>query len=231
MVRETPDALLPHELDPAALPRDEEGPVRWKDVFGADLPLRIEVGVGNSTFLIEVARRSPRFNYLGFEYSRKRVVKFLTKLEAAEIGNVRMLCINIDSLLDTAFAPGSVEHFYINHPDPWPKRRHARRRFVREEKTATLVNLLREGGGISLRTDSPPYARQMLRVLDAAEGLENLHGAGQFAPRPVEEFATPYEKKFMLQGLRIHYLEFRKTGSRDPVPRSPGREGLSGGPV
>ncbi|MBI4605577.1 MAG: tRNA (guanosine(46)-N7)-methyltransferase TrmB [Planctomycetes bacterium] len=201
----------PHELDLEALPREESGVVLWDEVFGASRPLRMEIGVGNSTFLIELAKQDPGFNYLGFEYSWKRVLKFLKKVQAEGIDRIRMLRINAARILSTACAPSSVDHFYLNHPDPWPKRRHAKRRFVTPENATVMVRLLRPGGGISLRTDHAAYAQQMLDVLDAAEGLENLAGKGRFAPEPIVSARTPYESKFLSAGLRIYYLEHRKS--------------------
>jgi tRNA (guanine-N7-)-methyltransferase len=197
------------ELSFNELPSDGDL-VRWGEVFGAERPLRIEIGVGNSDFLVQVARSAPGFNYLGFEYSRKRVVKFLKKVDLAGIDRIRILRVNATEVLDRICAPASVDHFYINHPDPWPKRRHARKRLIIPERAAMLARLLAAGGGLSLRTDAPDYARQMLEVLDATSGLVNTTGRGSFAPAPLEPHATPYERKFRAAGKQIFYLEYGK---------------------
>jgi len=203
---------LVFELSFNELPSDRDL-VRWDEVFGADRPLRIEIGVGNSDFLVRVARSAPGFNYLGFEYSRKRVFKFLKKVDLAGIDCIRILRVNATEVLDRICAPGSVDHVYINHPDPWPKRRHARKRLVIPENAALLAKLLAPGGGMSLRTDAADYARQMLAVLDATPGLVNTAGRGSFAAMPLEPHATPYEKKFREAGREIFYLEYRKQSS------------------
>ncbi|HVR74313.1 MAG TPA: tRNA (guanosine(46)-N7)-methyltransferase TrmB [Planctomycetota bacterium] len=209
MSRKIPDLVTSHELRLDALSRHEEGWVLWDVVFASPSPVRVEIGVGNSTFLIEVARNAPTFSYLGFEYSTKRVLKFLRKVEISGFTNIKMLCLDATRVLDWIFPPRSVDHFYINHPDPWPKRRHSKKRFVQESNAHCMLRALRPGGGISLRTDALAYAQQMLRVLDGIEGFENLSGGGSFAPGPLESFPTPYETKFRRSGRAIHYLEYR----------------------
>jgi tRNA (guanine-N7-)-methyltransferase len=211
MSRKLPDLTSDHEIQLDALPCDAAGAVLWGEVFGADRPLRVEIGVGNSTFLIQVSKACPGFNYVGFEYSAKRVLKFLRKVEKAEVLNIRILRLNAADVLGRIFRPASVDHIFINHPDPWPKRRHAKKRFISPGNAACMVRLLRPGGGLSLRTDAAEYAREMLAVLDATEGLANASGAGSFAPSPIYPFETPYESKFRAEGRRIHYLEYRKT--------------------
>lgn len=213
MGRRYPKFSSSYEVSLHDLPVGEPGFVDWDSVFGRPGPLRVEIGVGNSRFLIEVALRAPEYNYIGFEYSRKRVLKFLKKVEGQGLTNIRVIPANALLVLDWAFRPDSVDHFYIHHPDPWPKRRHAKKRLIRPDVAATLVRLLRPGGGISLRTDDALYARQMLEVLDATGGLVNSSGPGRFAEAPLDPFPTAYEARFLQQGRRILYLEYRKLGA------------------
>ena len=210
------------ELRPNDLVADKSGRIDWNSTFAAQRPLRVEVGTGNSTFLIEVCRNAPAFNYLGFEYCGKRVVKFAKKVARAELDNVRIMRLDAKFALEQFFLPDSVDHFYVNHPDPWPKRRHAKHRFVQRSGVDLVASLLRKGGGISLRTDAPEYASQMLDVLDATPQLVNSSGPGRFAEEPLEPYSTPYETKFREQGLRIYYLEYRKV---DPGPGAANPQG------
>jgi tRNA (guanine-N7-)-methyltransferase len=182
--------------------------VSWREIFGADRPLRIEIGFGKSEFLIDVALREPGYNYLGFEYSRKRVENFLRKVHRRGAANIRVICMNAVEALDRAFEPGSVDRFYILFPDPWPKRRHAKHRFVKERNIERLARLLRPGGGISLRTDDPAYAEEMRAALEAHPALGNLAGAGNFAGAPRDPIPTIYQAKFEKAGRRTFFLEF-----------------------
>ena len=211
MPRKTRDFVSEYEIDLENLPvENARETVQWQRIYGVDRLFRVEIGVGNSPFLINVSERDPDFNYLGFEYDKQRVCKFLRKVHRAEVTNIRMLRVDAARVLDDLLGDASVDRFYINHPDPWPKKRHAKKRFVKPENAATMLRQLRAGGGISLRTDSPAYADQMLEVLDAVAGLVNLAGTGAFADRPRDAFETPYETRFRAQGLPIYYLEYQK---------------------
>jgi len=202
--------LLEFELSMVELLSEPDPGARWERAFGSRRPIRVEIGVGNSNFLIEVALREPGYNYLGFEYSRKRVVKFLKRVQAREVKNIRILRVNAAPVLASLLGPGSVDHFFINFPDPWPKRRHAKHRLIQPAHADNLARLLAAGGGISLRSDSPAYAAQMLSVMDGIPELENASGRGCFAAIPRDEIPTPYEVKYRKEGRSIFYLEYRK---------------------
>lgn len=209
-MRKLPAIESDYLLQLEALPGYGEKLVRWKDAFEQTRPLRIEVGVGNSPFLIEVASREPNYNYLGLEYSHKRVVKFLRKVEVAGLDNIRMLHLNSDRLFSDYITPGSVEHLFVNFPDPWPKRRHSKKRFIAAGRLRVAASLLQCGGGFSLRTDAKDYALEALEALEANEDLENCFQPGTWAPQPLYPFETPYETRFIAQGLQIYYFEYRK---------------------
>ncbi len=198
------------ELSLGDLTAETEPRLRWEMAFGVQRPLRIEIGVGNSDFLPEVAAREPEFNYLGFEYSAKRVAKFLKRVASRGLTNIRMLRTEVRRAIESIVEPGSVDHIFILFPDPWPKRRHAKHRFIQLANIPILARLLRAGGGLSLRTDSQAYAAQMLSVLDAAVPFENLAGAGRFSPEALYPFPTRYELKYRREGRPIHYLEYRR---------------------
>lgn len=214
MSRKVKNVSTEFELELERLPRLPSGVVLWDDVFGTGHPLRVEIGVGNSAFLIEVARNAPDFKYLGFEFCSRRVLKFLKKVQRAQVTNIRILRLDVTRVFEHIFEPASIEHIYVNHPDPWPKRRHAKKRLISGANTAVMERLLAPGGGISLRTDSAAYARQMLETLERSGRLENLSGRGAFAPGPLEPYSTPFERKFQALGERIFYLEYRKTSGR-----------------
>jgi tRNA (guanine-N7-)-methyltransferase len=203
--------LVEFELDPRALLAERDPSARWTAAFGEVRPLRIEIGVGNSDFLIEVALAQPGFNYLGFEYSPKRVAKFLQRVRLRGIETIRLTRLNAAAWLADLVAPATVDRFYINFPDPWPKRRHTKHRLIQPGTSALLARLLVPGGGISLRTDSAAYAAQMLSVLDEVPGLVNLAGKGAFVPAPTEQIPTAYEVKYRREGRAIHHLEYRRT--------------------
>jgi len=201
------------ELDPRELLAEPDPAARWASAFGAARPLRVEIGVGNSDFLIQLAREDPDFNYLGFEYSPKRVWKFAKRVKARGVENIRILRIEAARGLAELVAPGTVDAFYINFPDPWPKSRHAKHRIIQPSTARLLAGLLVPGGSLSIRSDDAAYSAQILSVLDDVPELENLAGKGAFAAAPLHGFPTAYELKYRLEGRTIHYLEYRKKGS------------------
>ena len=200
----------PFELSLPDLLRERDPLLRWKQAFGVSRILRIEIGVGNSDFLIEVAQMEPNFNYLGFEYSAKRVFKFLRRVDKSTVENIRMVRANVVGVLDDLLAPEGVDRFFIHFPDPWPKNRHTKHRLIQLPTAEKLARFLIPGGGISLRTDSADYAAQMLEVLEAVENLENLAGPGNFSEAPRDAVPTRYELKYRGEGRTIHYLEYRR---------------------
>ncbi len=201
----------PYFIDvPRPLPGGPPLPVPpdWDEVYGRSRPLRVEIGFGRSEFLIEVALSHPAFNYLGFEYSRRRVNRFLKKVHRVGVENIRTVCRDASTVLEHMVPPQRVDRFYILFPDPWPKRRHAKKRFVQERNVRVLVDRLLPAGGISLRTDDADYARQMLEVLDACPALGNLAGSGTFSPQPRDPFKTLYQAKWEEEGRNIFFLEY-----------------------
>jgi tRNA (guanine-N7-)-methyltransferase len=201
-------AVSPYIVDLDSLPRDDAHRVEWSRVFEREAPLRIEVGIGNSAFLIEVARLEPGYNYLGVEYSWKRVIKYAKRVESSGETRIRILPVHADRVLEGAVRPGELDHLFLNFPDPWPKRRHAKKRFVQDDSMTQLRTLLAIGGGLSFKTDMPEYAFQMLAVLDRSPGLTNLAGTGRFSLDPRYPFPTPFELAWRAEGRRVFHLEY-----------------------
>ena len=98
-----------HFTGPGKPPETRLRVVDWREVFEDDRPLRVEVGFGKSDFLIEVARQAPDFNYIGFEYSAKRVTAFLRKVHRHDVHNIRTVCCDATAILDRVFEPASIQ--------------------------------------------------------------------------------------------------------------------------
>lgn len=201
------------------------GPLDWSLIFGKQAPLRVEIGFGKSEFLIDLAERESEYNYVGFEYSTKRVGVFLRKVRRRGVQNIRVLRENATPILPLLFDHQTINHFYILFPDPWPKKRHAKHRLIQDKNIDVFGDLLEPRGGLSLRTDAPHYARQMLDTLDANPQFENLAGEGAYALRPRDAIPTLYQTKFAKAGRSIYYLEYEKRQERG----NDGRDDTGGG--
>ncbi|MEM7235845.1 MAG: tRNA (guanosine(46)-N7)-methyltransferase TrmB [Planctomycetota bacterium] len=215
MTRHVATTESPYLLNVEAIPRDSETFGDWETIFGRDRPLRVEVGVGNSPFLIELAKLEPEYNYVGLEYCYRRVLKFLQRVHASETENIRFFQLAAEKFLREAVAPGGLDHIFVAFPDPWPKNKHRKHRFVREAVVGVLARRIRPGGGVSLKTDAPAYAEQMLRVMDADPAFESLGTPGEYAERPRVPFPTQFELRFVAEKKPIYYLEYRKKERED----------------
>jgi len=186
-------------LDPAAL-------------FGSVAPLRVEIGFGNGDNLLRLAAAHPQCHFLGIEVHRAGVGRLLLALEAAALRNVRIICHDAVEVLEQQLAPASLEEILILFPDPWPKKRHHKRRLIQPPFVALAAARLVPGGRLRLATDWAPYAFAMLETLSAEGNLENLAADGAFVPRPPEREPTRFERRGERLGHEVWDLAFRRAG-------------------
>ena len=180
-------------------------PGTWADAFGRSAPLHVEIGVGKGDFITELAARHPNVNYVGLE-AQQGVLYFAAR-KAAERGleNVRLLVFDAARLTEL-FAPGEVDRIYLNFSDPWPKKRHAKRRLTSAVFLARYAAVLRPGGEIRFKTDNAGLFAYSLETL-ASEGwclsdvTRDLHARGD-----PTNIMTEYERKFSARGAKIGRL-------------------------
>jgi len=193
------------------LPDDFGGPAAWSTVFGREAPIEIEIGFGKGEFLVARADMCPERNFVGFEIDTGRLRWAEYKVFKAGLTNVRFVAGDATRLLPTVFAPGQVAAAYMNFPDPWPKARHAKRRMIRADVVATMVDIVAPGGDIIIVTDVTEYARVGLELLEAqAHAVVNACGPGVIAPALDGYPETIHEWKFRRQGRTINFLHFRR---------------------
>jgi len=184
-------------------------PIDFHLVFGRAAPVHLEIGFGNGDALIAMAEAHPENNYLGIEVHRPGVGGLMRRCAAEQLENVRVMSADAKEVLEKQIAPGSLAAAYIFFPDPWPKKRHHKRRLVQPEFVALLRERLAIGGILRLATDWHDYAEQMLAVLSADPELENISGMGSYAERPSERPLTRFEQRGMRLGHGVWDLAFR----------------------
>jgi tRNA (guanine-N7-)-methyltransferase len=185
-------------------------PFELAALFGRDAPRTLEIGFGNGENLAALAAAHPERDFLGVEVHRPGIGRLLRTLEERGLGNVRLLCQDAVELLAGRIAPGSLQEILILFPDPWPKKRHHKRRLVQAGFVACVARALEPGGTLRLATDWQPYAVEMLAVLNAADGLANLAPDGGFVPRPAERLPTRFELRGTRLGHQVWDLAFRR---------------------
>ena len=184
-----------------------------KAMFGA--PLRetwLEIGFGAGEHLAEQAARHPDIGFVGAEPFVNGVARLLAQIEARDLRNIRILPDDVRPLL-AALPAACLGRVFILFPDPWPKARHNRRRFVNRQTLDGLANAMRPGAELRLATDDGDYLRWMLRELLGHPGFEwTAKRAADWRVRPVDGIETRYERKNRSGGYGPVYLSFRRCG-------------------
>ena len=177
-------------------------------------PVVLEIGFGRGEVLIDLAGSDPTRRYLGVEVSRKRVHKVARRVVRAEVSNARLVHATAELLLDRVLSAASIDECWINFPDPWPKKRHHKRRLIRPPVLAQLAEILRPGARLHIATDHPDYAEWMAAALDSTPELENLAAPERWSRTPPNRRKTAYEAEFLAEGRSIAYFEYRRPASR-----------------
>ena len=175
------------------------------------LPLVVEIGFGRGEFLLEMAQREPEQAFVGVEVSYKRALKMARRLARLGITNIAIVEGRAEDVLRDALADASVACFWLNFPDPWPKKRHARRRFVQADSLAQLARRLVPGGLVRIATDDPDYAAWIDERLAAAPGFTNCYAPDRWRAAVEGRSATAYELEWRALGRSFHFFEYART--------------------
>lgn len=185
-------------------------PVDWSSVFGDDRDVCVELGFGNGEFLEGAVRSEPERNWVGVEISWGSVKRVLNRLREAGADNVRVLHGDGALALERLFAPGSVHEIVINNSDPWPKKRHHRRRLIQARFLAVVRERLVPGGRVVIVTDHTGYADWIEDLLRREPGLRSAFPTARVADLPGHA-STKYKRKGIEAGSAIHHFVWHKT--------------------
>lgn len=174
----------------AALP---PGPLDLAGWFGREAPVLLEIGPGMGETTASLARVAPELNHLAVEVYQPGLAQLMMRAETMEIDNLRLLRGDAVVLLERHIAADSLHGVRIFYPDPWPKKKHHKRRLVQPGFIALVASRLEPGGRVHLATDWENYAEQMLEVLSAEPLLRNVHDG--WAPRPEWRPLTKFESR------------------------------------
>jgi tRNA (guanine-N7-)-methyltransferase len=180
-------------------------PLVFSEIFPRPAAIEVDLGCGDGAFLAALAEQNPNRNFLGIERLFGRVRSACDKILRADLANARILRVEIAYAAMRLFPMESVDVFYLMFPDPWPKRRHWRRRVVTEDFLASIHRALTPGGMVRIATDQTDYFRDIEAL--AARSSQFKVTADQDAPKAVSTF----EKRFRQSEVEIHRLVLRKT--------------------
>ena len=176
--------------------------------FGRSAPKILEIGFGMGETTAAIAQAQPQNDYLGIEVHTPGVGSLLKQIGEAGLGNVRIIQHDAVEVLEKMLAPESLDGAHIFFPDPWPKKRHHKRRLIQGPLVTLLASRLRTGGYVHAATDWQEYAEHILAVLSAEPTLAN--SAEGFAPRPETRPQTKFESRGLKLGHGVWDIVFRK---------------------
>jgi tRNA (guanine-N7-)-methyltransferase len=182
------------------------------------LPLEVEIGPGEDDFLLEAALARPDRNWLGIEYSSKRIARYVRRVlaRAGPLPNLRLVWRPAADVIGPFLTPARVAGYHVHFPDPWPKKHHARYRLMGPEFVADLAASLAPGGELEVATDSRDYLEEMLAVLGGEPRLANRLPAPGWRQPPAGDRATVFERRWREEGRQIHALSFLRIAGESP---------------
>lgn len=194
-------------LDYRGQPRDLDA------AFGRHAPRVVEIGFGNGEQLLHAAVHEPDKDFIGIEVHRPGVGRLMNGLAAADVGNARLYHHDAVEVLAHEIAPASLAQVRIYFPDPWPKKRHHKRRLIQPDFVAFLAGRVAAGGLLHLATDWAEYAEHMLATVDASPSWINRAGTGQYSPCPDWRIETHFERRGTRLGHGVWDLVYERSGS------------------
>jgi tRNA (guanine-N7-)-methyltransferase len=186
-----------------------EGPLDFTSWFGRSAPVLLEIGSGMGETTSQLVAAAPELNYVAVEVYKPGLAQLLLRAEhLGGLENLRVLRGDAVDLLTDHVAPASLHGVRIFFPDPWPKKKHHKRRLVQPDFVALLASRLEPGGVLHLATDWEHYAEQMLEVCSGERLLTNLYDG--WAPRPDWRPVTKFEQRAVNEGRVSHDLMFKR---------------------
>jgi tRNA (guanine-N7-)-methyltransferase len=183
-------------------------------VFGRDAGLTLEIGFGMGEATVIIAEANPGKDYLGVEVFQPGVGRLLWEMEKRQVSNIRIIEHDAAAAAEKMIPDDSLEAVHLFFPDPWPKKRHNKRRLVQRPFTETLARKLKSGGFLYMVTDWEDYALHALSELSATPQLRNEYEG--FAPPAPWRPKTKFEQKGILAGRAIYELYFVKKSYPEP---------------
>jgi len=195
--------LKKHEAAIEYAPNSVTKTLNFNEIFSRKAPIEVDLGCGDGTFLTAMARENPGHNFVGIERLLGRVRSVCRKVARLELENARVLRMESSYAVTNLLPACSVMAFHFLFPDPWPKRRHHRRRAFTQEFLFSIHRALVAGGLFHVATDHADYFHEIERVIAATDIFVLSHEQNKFP-------STSFEQRFVARGLSIHRLLLKK---------------------
>ena len=193
-------------------PEDIDSRIDFVRIFGRTGPVHVEIGSGKGTFLVNQARARPGDNFLGIEWARKYYRHAVDRIGRWGLTNARIIRTDAAVFLADFIADNSVECFHIYFPDPWPKKRHHKRRFISPANLEHLIRCLKTGGQLKIATDHEDYFQVIQELItDQDKGLEEIQFLPTIGADKGEWVGTNFERKYLKDKRPIYTIAVKKT--------------------
>ena len=201
--------LITHEapIGQAALPAR----INLRAIFGNDRPVELEIGCGKGGFLLRQAQAHPDRNYLGIEWANEFYKFAVDRMARRKVPNVRILRADAKHVVIHELPDASLTAIHVYHPDPWPKKRHHKRRLFTPEFVRGAIRVLAPGGRLAIQTDHAEYFEQIVAVTSNEAALTPMSFDNADFGTIGERVETNFEIKYAREGRPIHRLAFRRS--------------------
>jgi len=190
-----------------------EGKIDFAKIFGRSGIVHIEVGSGKGTFLVAEAKARTGEDFLGIEWARKYYRHTVDRIGRWGLENVRIIRADVADFIAEHVADESVDCFHIYFPDPWPKKRHHKRRFLSAENLEQLIRCLKANGTIQIATDYGEYFEQIKELISAESRVEEIEFTRPAGAEDGELVGTNYERKYIKDKRDIYIIAVKKLKS------------------
>lgn len=185
-------------------------PADWSALFGNENPVALEIGCGIGDFIVNTANDHPDWNFIAIDFYNKGCWKTCRRIDRAGLANVRVLRVEARQFIAERIPKGSLAAVYINCPDPWPKKKHRKRRLVNRQFMDFLREYLAPGADFHFATDFDDYGIDVAGIMAGLEGFANLLTPDLYRHELEGYHLSKYMNKFMAEGKRIYFIHYRK---------------------
>lgn len=188
-------------------------PADWGEIFGNPNPLALEIGCGIGDFIVKTAAEMPDTNFIAIDFYNKGCYKTSRRIDNGRLSNVRVLREEARQFITERIPKRSLSAVYINCPDPWPKKKHRKRRLVNRPFLEFLYDYLVPGADFFFATDFDDYGIDVAGMMAGIEGFENQLAPDLFRHEMESYHLSKYMRKFMAEGKKIYFVHYRKAGT------------------
>jgi tRNA (guanine-N7-)-methyltransferase len=194
---------------------DLQKPADWQAIFANEHPIALEIGCGIGDFIALTAAERPETNFIAIDFYNKGCYKTCRRIDVNGLKNVRVLREEARQFISERIPKKSLTAVYINCPDPWPKKKHRKRRLVNRTFMEFLQEYLTPGADFFFATDFDDYGIDVAEMMSGLHGFENILAPELYRHEMEGYHLSKYMKKFMAEGKKIYFIHYRKTMGTD----------------